>query len=370
MRQSYVKNDISRGADVSSGVPLCPVPDGLLYGVPGVAKQIDLDTLAQLGKKPTKNQLKMMSRAYRKAVSDSLKYRLLEVKDSPLRKSYLTSTCCCGHIDQVGQAQRTIFCNYRWCYLCNNIRAGILTNRYGPAIKSMSEPVFLTLTRPPAKRSNLKNEIIDYKKCQSACFKDVRAKRIRCGRPDPVNAISRIEANYNRNRDSYNVHSHMVIDGYDNAVLILEQWLKKNKSATIKAQDIRRVVNPDDMPAEMFKYFVKTITDKPFNAVGMDGFFQATHGKRLVMTYGNIRAVSDDVVNDSDLYIDWIESKIDRHIWQGSKVRDWCSVSDGDLFSEFVADSDQDYVISNLRYKKRDKKNKRYETKENKQVEA
>lgn len=363
MKQKYVKDTISENG---SGVGLVPASNSILYGS-GVGHQKDpFNTLAQLGKLCTENQTKMQVLAGRKAVSDALKIKMLSILDSPLNDSYRKSLFCCKEIEQFGQKKVSKYCNYRWCFVCNCIRAGILIKSYSPHIAAMKDGRFVTLTQTSVKRPDLAKCIDSSKKRLSACFKDIRAKIIRdTGISNPVKGIAKLEANYNPNTDSFNVHFHVIVDGDNNAEALINQWLKKCGDSGIKAirgaQHIR--VADEKAPVELFKYFIKLITHKNFNAFGMDAFFNATQNRRLITAYGGIKAIKEDVIIDNSFLIDWKEPRYDKYPWVGkvggTLVPDWVSLATGELLSDYVPTPDDSYVFDNLRYPNKNRKSKK-----------
>jgi hypothetical protein len=231
---------------------------------------------------------------------------------------------------------------------------------YAPVIATFPDAQFVTLTAQSVDRLELKDGIEKRFKDLTEAFRlcNIRHRR-HTGENAPIRAIVKLEANYGARTDKFNVHFHAIIDTLENAQSIRDQWMKRNnkvanktgskKVSVFSAQDIRPCYDAQ----ELFKYFIKLVTDKDVNPVGLDAFFVAVKDKRLLRTYGNVRKVSEDVDRTDAITIDWIEERFDTYLWQTGMVRDWVSINYGDLLSGFKATEDEEYVITHLKYPKK-----------------
>ena len=265
-----------------------------------------LDTLAQLRKvnlKPalpkgySANQIFLQKRSRRKAITDAITYRLVDI-DSPLHKSYWQTHHCTRTVLQDGNQLKSRYCNQRWCLVCNSIRTGKLINGYSPAIESMTNPYFVTLTIKNVKAYNLKRSIEAMQK------EFVRTKDILRKRGIVLKGIRKVEVTYNESTKEYHPHFHCIIDGCKESFCLVSEWIKRHpEQATYKGQDIRFA--DKETPAELFKYFTKMLTKNgQFLAPQMDIVFRAMKSKRVFQPFGGIKIQSEEVeLNDTTFLI-------------------------------------------------------------------
>lgn len=295
-----------------------------------------LDTLAQLRNENLKpalskgysaNQIFLQKRSRRKAITDPIILKLVEV-DSPLNKSYWQTYHCTKTILQDGNQLKTRYCNQRWCLVCNAIRTGKMINGYLPAIEAMTNPYFVTLTIRNVKAYKLKSAIESMQSNFVRCKDALRKQGI------DLIGIRKVEVAFNEETREYHPHFHCVIDGCKESFKLVSEWLKRHpEQATIKGQDIRFADR--NTSTELFKYFTKMLTkDGQFLAPEMDVAFRAMKGKRVFQPFGGIKKQSEDVeLNDSTL-IDWKPESTE--IWiheQAGKFTDWYN-SQGEALSE------------------------------------
>ena len=138
-------------------------------------------------------------------------------------------------------------------------------------------------------------------------------------------------------------------------------WMKINNKVANKtggkqvAMGRFQNIKPCYDTREIFKYFIKLVTDKDANPVALDAFFVAVKDKRLLRTYGGIRKVSEDIDRTDAVTLDWREERDDVFKWQPGMVRDWVSMNYGDFLSGYEATEDEEYVITNCKYPKQKK---------------
>ena len=290
-----------------------------------------LDTLAQVretgtvnplyplvSKDYTPNQKNLGKRSSAKCLSDTFVYKLVDLV-SPLTKSYWQSYWCTRIVSQSGSNLKTRYCNQRWCLVCNRIRAAKLMGGYSLAIDQMVDPQFVTLTRPNVKGKRLRLTIEDMQ------LKFVRSKDVvnyQC-KENGLNlvGIRKVECTYNAERDDYHPHLHCIVDGKEQADLLVAQWLKQNPKAKPYAQDVR----PCNDPIELFKYFTKMVSkDGHFYAKQMDIVFRAMYRKRVFQPFGGIKKHSEDVEVKEQTECDW---KLPQEtLWEykmAGKFTDW-----------------------------------------------
>ena len=291
-----------------------------------------LDTLAQLKKVNdsagfSANQICLQKRSRRKAITDAITYRLVDI-DSPLNKSYWQTYHCTRTILQDGNQIKSRYCNQRWCLVCNSIRTGKMINGYLPAIEDMVNPYFVTLTVKNVKAYDLKHTI------QSMQRDFVRTKHKLKKRGIVLKGIRKVEVTFNEITREYHPHFHCIIDGCRESFSLVSDWIKRHpEQATYKGQDIRFADR--NTATELFKYFTKMLTKSgQFLAPEMDIVFRAMKDKRVFQPFGGIKRQAEDVeLNDSTL-LDWKPEAID--IWQredAGKFSDWYNAN-GEALSE------------------------------------
>lgn len=310
-----------------------------------------LDTLGRGDTKAGEKQANYQSRARKKAISNPLNMRLLEVQDSPLRPRYLAAMSCSNYLFQDGLKITSRYCRQRSCLICNSILTMKLIKGYKASIDAMAEPVFLTLTYGRIQHTELKLTITYLKKHLSNVFKRIRVRKRREGKSEVlINAICKFECVYDQyKKNPFHPHFHLIVDGLKNANDIKGEWIK-DLNVDSRAQDVRIILNRGKASEELFKYVSKLITDKPFNAFGFDAILQSTMNKPIYICYGNIKRV-DESINDIDSRsIDFKEAQ--TQVWKiAKKAFDWICPN-GELFSGYKPTDEDMYVIKNSRYRK------------------
>ena len=214
-----------------------------------------------------------------------------------MERSYWTAFRCGNTMIQQGQKLITTYCKHRACITCNRIRTAQLINGYYPQLKEFDYPQFVTLTRPNVRAYELRAEIESMIKIFSLIMR--KAKRIGLSN----SALRKIECTYNVRANTFNPHIHVISSNKELSTFILNEWLKRNKNASKRAQDIREA--DGNSTKELFKYFTKlvhmkydermnksNITVQPY---ALDRILSAIKGKRTFQTYGSLRLVSEDI---------------------------------------------------------------------------
>lgn len=297
-----------------------------------------LDTLAHLGnferenllqpataKGYTANQETFQKRAKSKAVSDAVVLKLVSL-ESKLNKSYWQTWHCSRTVLQDGEKLSSRYCNQRFCTVCNRIRASKLMKAYLPSIDAMQDPYFVTLTRKNVKPTYLRSTIEDMVRKFDQSLDALKKRGIR------MKGIRKTESTINETTRECHPHFHVIVDGKENAQMMVTEWQKRNKAvSTLKAQDFRPLVDA----VELFKYFTKLLTKSgQFLPVEMDKTFIAMRNKRVYQTFGGIKKAVEDIevrqVSDCDWKVPQVE------IWSfqsGGRFSDWYN-SNGEALSE------------------------------------
>ena len=330
-----------------------------------------LDTLAQLStKSPQPNTSKdcsckkitkktLQKRAKSKAFTLSYLFDLIDLK-SPLLKSYWQTYHCSNAILQEGKTLKSKYCNQRWCLTCNRIRTAKIINGYKSEIDKFSEPQFVTLTIPNVKGKDLKNTIQGMNKTISKINNNLKRRH-----KVKIKALRKYECTYNKNRNDYHPHFHLIIDGKAAAESLVNYWLKHYKDADIKAQDITPA-NEGTM-VELCKYFTKIISkDNDYNPKALDIMFRAAKGKRTFQPIGIKRDVNEDIEDIEIQEADFLEDDIEIYTYEKEHY-DWVSAN-GVLLCEYEPNKEDlkfingEYKIKQYGKEEKDGKTKGIET--------
>ncbi len=245
-----------------------------------------LDTLAQPCQKPDGDAKgTLVKRARAKYFSLPLAVRLAELR-SPLELSYRNTVYCAGRLDQDESGTlRGKYCGARWCMVCNRVRTARSINRYMPELSRWHHAHFVTLTIPNVCRTMLPSTIQRMLKVITSTGRAIR-------RTDglPFRALRKLECTYNRRRDDYHPHFHIVVADKAQAEALVRRWLRAWPHAMREAQDIR-ATDPGSL-FELFKYFTKLLTrlpgscPEPIAPANLDVIFRAMKGRRVFQPMG------------------------------------------------------------------------------------
>lgn len=253
-------------------------------------KQDKAGGVTYLDKLELTSESTITKRQVRKAITKVISYQLMQL-DSPLIKEYLASFMCSNTVELKSDGStRALYCKKRWCTVCNNIKQAELIEAYLPALESMAEPFLVTLTVPSVSGIELSETI----KKMGKTFTRIKDRLKKQG--NILNGIRKLEANYNEEKNTFNPHYHIVLDGADTCVQLVQNWLKDNPLATDKAQNITRA--DKNSLKELFKYQAKVVINSKFNAEATDTIMRALKGVRTYQNFGNVKKSS--VTFDSD----------------------------------------------------------------------
>ena len=264
---------------------------------------------------------KLLKRARSKYITNGITGKLRALK-SPLEKSYLNTFFCCSSMQQKGQVITSTYCGNRWCLLCNRIRTARLISGYQKPLTDLPDLHFVTLTRPNVSahllRSEIKTMLSELREIQNGFF---RKNKIQ------FRGIRKIECTYNIKRDDYHPHFHLIVSGREQAYLLRDLWVKRNPTANLAAQDIRKC--DENSLLELFKYFTKIIQDGKLYAQPLDNIFRAIRRVRVFQPFG-IRKVSEEI---EELISEEYEIQMREVVWiwrDDQQSGDWYSVETGE----------------------------------------
>jgi len=315
--------------------------------------------------KTTKESFKKRARA--KYFTNGVVNRLRLLKDSPLHQSYLNTYFCSSTLTQEGNKLSSKYCNNRWCTVCNRMRTAKLIRGYEDPLKALKDPWFLTLTIPNVHEAPLKlaiatmvsnfqgivKHVRKYKKLDVKLIRKLEST-VNIGNYDQVARLKEDLCGDDRNsahiiEDSalapYHPHFHVLVDGYQVANQILQEWMKRYPDASRKGQDLR----PADAGSikELFKYFTKMVTKNKktgktslYPAKAMDVIFQAMVGRRVFQPVG-IRKVAEDIEDLQSVIIEDIAADHKQWSWSVTDIADkkvladWIDMNTGEALTGY-----------------------------------
>lgn len=265
--------------------------------------------------------------------------------ESPLNNYYTSAFYCASILEQKGKVVTSKYCNCRTCITCNSIRTASYISGYGEQVLNLEDPQFLTLTAPTVQcydSETLRHFIDSREYIWRKIYKNAKNNFINLRGLKSMEITSRPD-------DYYHIHFHFIVDGVENAKWIKNQWLSHYRNAEPYLQVIKPITSKGGL-LEVFKYGTKFIEHekKMVNGKIINGYkivvperldliIRGLYKKRLISTFGGIRRVKDENVNEIV-----VESEIDSlndveyDTWRWIDDADWYSVSSGEKFSDFV----------------------------------
>jgi len=291
-----------------------------------------LDTLVQLPHKephriPADTARDLKKRAVRVAKTKKLIYPLIDLH-SPIENQYWQSYHCCRDLKQEGQYLTAKYCNKRWCFECNAIRAAKMINGYKPVFEKFPGTQFVTLSRPNVSADKLLTEVEDL----VHTFELVR-RHLRERKNMNLKGIRKLEVTYNNRVNSFHPHFHLIVDCLATAKMIVNEWLFRNPTASAEAQHIRKA--DEGSYIEMFKYVTKEIVKPQTPAEAKDLIFQSINGKRIYQAFGIKKHISEDVDEIQRQAYGMLNYATYKVWYFDEKREDWFSLK-GELLSEAV----------------------------------
>lgn len=200
------------------------------------------------------------------------------------------------------------FCNNRFCPLCSWRKARKDSLKISILLKYIQEElgyefIFLTLTAPNVKGSDLSDEIKKYNKSFKNLMQLKEVKKITKG------YVRKLEVTYNQERNDYHPHFHVMIAvnksyfksrDYIKKKQWLELWKECMGDSSITQVDVRKMDTSDSNAiAEIAKYGAKD-ADYMISQEVFDVFYKALKGKQL-LTYSGVFKEALKLFNDGEL---------------------------------------------------------------------
>ena len=284
------------------------------------------NTLAQLTHECDNPEENLLKKAKRKAITVFLSGKLIELNNENLQ-AYRNMYYCNAVLEQSGQELKSSYCKNRFCLVCNSIKTANLINGYLPELKKMQSPQFMTLTIKAVKANKLKSAINqmqrDFRRINQTLTKYHKIH---------IQAIRKLECNYNPEKETFNPHYHLVIDIKKNAEIVRNMWLKLNPRSNLKGQDIR----PADHNSmiELFKYASKTVGKNGIlNPGALDTIYSAFKRKRIIQPIG----IRKEVNEDKREKITYPNLMPDNAVWKWQEDNfDWVNEQTGECLTGYT----------------------------------
>jgi hypothetical protein len=282
----------------------------------------------------------LLRRARAKYFAIAFILRMVDL-DSPLRKSYWNSYHCCNNVGLKESGETTsLYCDARWCLVCNRIRSAKMINSYLPALNEWNDKHFVTLTIPNAPADGLSDAIAMMQAEFFRIKETFKKQHQRQQRDDKLVGLRKLECTYNISREDYHPHYHAIIQGEENANDLLAEWLRRFPDARDVAQDVRKA--DDASVRELFKYFTKLIA----KAAGgqsvilpeqLDVMFRVLRGKRTFQNFGFTKPKETEEVSEEALEMaEEIERETIVEVYQWKQeLHDWIGRNTGEKLTGY-----------------------------------
>ena len=290
--------------------------------ISGVKHQLNLGKKSCISKSKAPYRAKAQSKAFTDAYLPQLR-----ALHSPLANGYDRTAMCTHTMTQRGSKVTSEYCKQRWCNGCSRIMTAHLMNGYGQELSEFKNPQFLTLTIPnvggKSLRTSIENMVLSFIKIK---------RRIERRNEIKIKGIRKIESTFSPQRRDFHPHFHLIIEGKENAEMLLKEWLIDNPKASIKGQNIKEA-NTKSMN-ELFKYFAKMVNGSTFYAKAMDTIFQSVRGKRVVQSFGMKKQVDEDYIDIKAQDQIHLGIKDDKFTYIAD-YKDWVSES-GEVLADYT----------------------------------
>lgn len=265
-----------------------------------------------------------------------MKMANLLAKENPtssLLKSYKNTIFCANTLtpNREGSKLITKYCKNRWCPTCQSIRTATLINGYKSQLEAFEDPYFVTLTRPTVTAEDLNDQHERINDSWRKIRKSVTFVKRK------YKGILKREITIRPN-GHYHYHLHLVVESKECAEYIVSEWLRHNPDSTREAQDFRAIKGAGSL-LEIFKYFTKLFAKNKegkryIDYKRLDVIFQFMRGKRVFQPFGSIKAVSEEV--DENTFVATLSQEDLNAIWNWSiDATDWINEETGECLTGY-----------------------------------
>ena len=237
-------------------------------------------------------------------------------EDKAWKDRYWDAWHCRRVILQQGDKLKSSLCRRRWCQTCSRIKTAELLHAYKQPLLDLGALYFVTLSAPNVKENQLRPEI---KKLIKG-FQRIK-DNMRKNYGMKINGMRKIEVTYSKKRNDYHPHFHLIMQGKEEAELLLKLWLSQFNSASNKGQNIKPVTANEKSFIELFKYASKDAVNDKTSAHASHIMNMALYTIRTIQTFGNIRKIKEPVEAKECLEIaDYRQTTSDIWVWEDSCI--------------------------------------------------
>jgi len=242
---------------------------------------------------------KIIKLAQRKAIGKAHARALIAVADMPAYRRW--ERCADYLLKQQDTIVSRNYCQNRLCPICNTHRSQRHYLQYKDSLNSIGNDwYFVTLTIVSIPEDQLRSATIGMTKTLRSIFDTANKRHRRNTGTAYFHGIRALEDTHNRQAKTYHPHFHILVHGEQCAYDLLFAWLDKNETATIDAQNVKKV-SPEDFDKqlrEIFKYSIKGADAKtPPEAVHI--MAQAFRHLRTIQPFGSVKAKKLDQDQDT-----------------------------------------------------------------------
>jgi hypothetical protein len=279
-------------------------------------------------------------RARAKYLTRAVVSKLVDVKGSPLTKSYWNTWHCSTILYSHSGKLVSKYCKQRWCVVCSRVRTAQIIKQYLPTFRQWEGKVFVTLTIPNCSASQLKGAVQGMAKTFDRIRKQLDNAYRRNKTGLVIKGLRKLEVTYNPDKRNYHPHYHLIMESREAANVLREKWLEHYQDAVWKAQDVKAA--DDNSCMELCKYFTKLISshskDRVIHVKALDTIFQAVSRRRTMQAYGGLKVEKEISDDEADALAE--EMGLDSvYEWQQS-VADWVNQSTGELLTHHQPDDE------------------------------
>ena len=280
-------------------------------------KNVSLDTIGikrLVDENGTKKAYVKKRRA--KAITKAVMHRMFGLQ-SELNGDYRQAYMCNEYLFQNGTKITSNYCAKKCCTVCNRIKGAQHLHKYGYRILDLKDIYLVTLTDKNVGRGELESNVDQMYKALSRIKKNFYYHKMK------IHGFRSFECTFSFEA-GFNPHFHFIVQGKENAELLLRLWLAQFPNASVKGQNIKKVGNTKKDLLEVFKYIAKPITKGYYSPAAYDEIMRTVKRHRTTEALGCIRGRLE---NDTDT-ISLNELEAQEITFKGNTVQLWQYVNE------------------------------------------
>lgn len=241
---------------------------------------------------------------------------LIDATDDKTWKARYWDTWHCRRVIlQEGNKLKSSLCRRRWCQTCSRIKTAELLHAYKQPLLDLGTLYFVTLTAPTVCERELKSVI----KKRIKAFQRIK-DNMRKNYGMKINGMRKLEVTHTNGK--YHPHFHLIIEGKQEAELLLQLWLAQFPSANKHAQNITAIQTANEKSfIELFKYASKDAVKDKSSAHASHIIYMALYTIRTVQTFGKLRKIKEPIEAKEDVaLIDYRQTTSDIWVYEDSCI--------------------------------------------------